>query len=555
MNPQGRFSQKVKIKDKDQPFVEQRRKTPASARLRALLIATPLVSGAAVMMIELLGTRIISPYFGVSLYVWTSLITVTLVALAAGYWWGGHIADRKKSAGFLYVLIFLAGIFLLLIPELKKTFLLLSSHLGLRLGSLVGSFLLFFLPLFLLGAVTPYLVRLYAYDLGHIGKVVGHLYAISTAGSFVGTILTGFFFIPHFRNESILLFISATLMALSLVYWLFFQEKKRASDLLLLTLAVSFGVASLLGRLYASPQQQAAQVINQTRLRLVAEENSAYGQIKVIEANDRIRVLVLDGLTQNAVDLVSGLSVHEYTYALQLIARSYNPKGRTALAIGLGAGTIPSELRRDGFMVDCVEINPVMAKVAEKYFGFNPAGINLFIQDARYFVRNCQKKYDLIFLDAFNGDSVPEHLLSLEMFSDLKRLLRPSGVLSINFFGSLAPGYSFGTSSLSRTLRQVFAQVVAFGNPPPNQIGGNIYFLATDEQKDPGQLIEVDQNRCFPPLYESLSRLWEHKIDLSAMSSSGLILTDAYNPISFYDASTREKVREGMQLLLGKMLL
>ena len=178
------------------------------------------------MMIEILGTRIISPYFGVSLYVWTSLITVTLIALAVGYWWGGYIADKKRTAGFLYFLIFLAGIFLLFVPPLKNTFLVLSSHLGLRFGSLAGSFLLFFLPLFLLGAVTPYLVKLYASDLSTIGKVVGYLYAISTAGSFVGTILTGFLFIPHFKNESILLFVSSALIVLSLVYWLFFQGKR-----------------------------------------------------------------------------------------------------------------------------------------------------------------------------------------------------------------------------------------------------------------------------------------------------------------------------------------
>lgn len=525
-------------------------KTLPSARLKVLLIVTPLVTGAAVMMIELLGTRIISPYFGVSLYVWTSLITVTLVALAGGYWCGGHIADRKKKAGFLYLLISLAGFFLLFIPGLKKTFLVLSSHLGLRVGSLAGSFLLFFLPLFLLGAVTPYLVRLYAHDLGHIGKVVGHLYAISTAGSFAGTVLTGFVLIPHFKNESILLLVSATLLALPLAYWLFFREKKGASGLLPVILA-ALAVPIVLSRLHAGPQGD--QVINQTRFHIVAEENSAYGQIKVIDANDRFRILVLDGLTQNAIDLSSGLSVHAYTYALQLIARSYNPGGRTALAIGLGAGTVPSELRRDNFVVDCVEINPVMARVSEKYFGFNPAGLNLEIQDARYFVRNCRKKYDLIFLDAFNGDSVPEHLLTLEMFQDLKRLLNPGGVLSINFFGSLAPEHSFGTCSLARTLQQVFVQVVAFTNLSADQIGGNIYFLAADEHKDPGRLIEIDRNRCFYPLYDELSSLGEHKIDIKA--DSGIILTDAYNPISFYDAGTREKVREGMQSLLGKLLL
>ncbi|MEW5802882.1 MAG: fused MFS/spermidine synthase [bacterium] len=527
-------------------------KQQSAAKLKALLVITPLITGAAVMMIELLGTRIISPYFGVSLYVWTSLITVTLLALAGGYWWGGYIADRKRTASFLYFLIFLAGAFLLFVPVLKKTFLVLSSHLGLRFGSLAGSFLLFFLPLFLLGAVTPYLVKLYARDMRTIGKVVGNLYAISTAGSFAGTILSGFVFIPHFKNESILFFISAALIVLCLVYWLFFLDKGHSCIWLFVTALVLLPVLFI-----QKPfsKQEIDSVFKGASFHLVTEKNSAYGQIKVFDVNNRIRVLILDGLTQNAVDQMSGLSVHEYTYALPLIARSYNPEGKTALAIGLGAGTIPSELRRNHFTVDCVEINPVMVTVAQNYFGFNPDDVNLSKQDARFFVRNCRKKYDMIFLDAFNGDSVPEHLLTLEMFRDLKRLMNPDGVLCINFFGSLARKHSFGTRSLAKTLKQVFAQVVAFTNLPPEEIGGNIYFLATENERDPGGFIQIDRTRCYYSVYGDLCKLWNHKIDVNKDADRGIVLTDAYNPILFYDASTREMVREKMQALLGGILL
>ena len=129
--------------------------------------------------------------------------------------------------------------------------------------------------------------------------------------------------------------------------------------------------ALLMLKLFSRPEE-GDQIIDDARFHITAEENSAYGQIKVVDVNNRIRVLVLDGLTQNAVDLTSGFSIHEYTYALPLIAKSYHPEGRTALAIGLGAGTVPSELRKDGLSVDCVEINPVMVRVSEKYFGFKP---------------------------------------------------------------------------------------------------------------------------------------------------------------------------------------
>lgn len=569
-------------KDEKQFTSKEGRRDLASARLKALLVITPLITGAAVMMIEILGTRIISPYFGASLYVWTSLITVTLIALAVGYWWGGYIADKKRSASFLYFLIFLAGIFLLFIPSLKKSFLNLSLNLGLRMGSLAGSFLLFFLPLFLLGAVTPYLVKLYASDLSSIGKVVGYLYAISTTGSFVGTILTGFLFIPHFKNESILFFVSIALLVLSLVYWLFFQKKRSAFTWLLVAVAILLPALLVLEHLSVP---EADLIMDDAHFHITAEENSAYGQIKVVDVNDRMRTLVLDGLTQNLVDLTTGFSACGFTYALPLIARSYHPNGRTALAIGLGAGIVPSELRREGLAVDCVEINPVIVRVSEKYFGFKPDrvsekfsdfqsdgasekssgfkpddGLNVFIQDARYFVRNCHKKYDLVFLDAFNGDSVPEHLLTLEMFLAVKKLMNPGGALCINYFGCLvAHGRTFGINSLTKTLKQVFAQVVAFTDLPAGGMEGNrvdnIYFLAMDEQRDPGRLIDVDRSRCSPSIYDNLCELWDHKIDLNKDMDSGIVLTDAYNPISFYDASNREDVRKGMQSLLGKVLL
>ena len=151
------------------------------------------------------------------------------------------------------------------------------------------------------------------------------------------------------------------------------------------------------------------------------------------------------------------------------------------------------------------------------------------------------------------------------MFLGIKKLMNPGGALCINYFGSLAHEHAFGTNSLAKTLKQVFAQVVAFTNLPPGDIGGNIYFLATDERRDPGQLIEIDQSRCFYSVYGDLCKLWEHKIDFNKDwehktdfrkdMDSGIVLTDAYNPIAFYDAGTREEVRKKMQTLLGRVLL
>jgi MFS family permease len=148
------------------------------------------------MVVELLGSRIIGPTFGVSLFIWTSLITVTLVSLALGYWLGGKLADHKNSPSVLFTIILIAGLFLLLVPLIKGFVIANALFLDLRFGSLLSSSILFGPPLFLLGMVSPYIVKLSFEDSTTIGKTVGWLYAISTAGSVVGTVFTGFLLIP-----------------------------------------------------------------------------------------------------------------------------------------------------------------------------------------------------------------------------------------------------------------------------------------------------------------------------------------------------------------------
>jgi hypothetical protein len=144
------------------------------------LIATSVVCGALVMVIEILGSRVIGPFFGVSLFVWTSLITVTLAALAGGYAAGGFLADRRPMPSTLYILILAAGVFALLVPSLKGPVLKATASWGLRSGAFASALLLFGPALFLLGCVTPFLVKLAARELRTLGRTVGSFAALST---------------------------------------------------------------------------------------------------------------------------------------------------------------------------------------------------------------------------------------------------------------------------------------------------------------------------------------------------------------------------------------
>lgn len=210
--------------------------TPALAEhaggLRWYLILTAALCGALVMVIQVLGSRAIGPFFGVSLFVWTSLITVTLVALAAGYAFGGWLADRRSSPDYLYAIILVAGLMTAATPLFKVAALKACLPLGLRFGSLASAFLLFGPALFLLGCVSPHVVRIAAREMKNIGRTVGNLYAISTTGSFIGTLATGFFLIAYLGVNRIFMLAGFLLIALSVGYFVLFRRRWALAALL-----------------------------------------------------------------------------------------------------------------------------------------------------------------------------------------------------------------------------------------------------------------------------------------------------------------------------------
>jgi spermidine synthase len=498
------------------------------------LLATALICGAMVMVVEILGSRLIGPFFGVSLFVWTALITVTLVALAAGYALGGVLADRRGSPEWLYGIILAAGLLVMAIPSLKFPVLAATSNLGLRFGALVGSLVLFGPALFLLGCVSPYLVRIAGADQPKLGRTVGGLYALSTVGSFIGTLATGFYLIAWIGVERIFVLTGATLILLGAGYFAVFR--KRLAPL-----------AALLPVLLLWPAERLPEVAlaDGTRARLIYNRDSFYGNVKVVEYQGsaiRTRELLIDGQVQGGIDTANGMSVYEYPYLLQHLPLALHPGARNALVIGLGAGVVPRFYASRGIRVDAVDIDPEVARVANTHFGL-PDAVNVVIQDARYFLASTSGQYDLMVLDVFSGDTTPGHLLSREAVSLLKQRLAPEGVLSVNMIGSLKQE-SLMTASVVHTLRQVFDHVQIHPVSPPESgaTGDNLVLVAWN-----GAARTADQ--------ELLASLPLHPMAAGAADAYGrifafpagtpaIVLTDDYNPIDFYDVWIKEAARK-----------
>ncbi len=509
--------------------------TPATGvrnpRPSALLLVTALVCGATVMVVEVLGSRVIGPFFGASLYVWTSLITVTLVALAAGYWGGGVLSDRSRtSIDWLYLLIGLAGVFILLVPLLKIPVIKLVLPLGLRFGSLASAGLLFGPALILLGMVSPLIVRNAIRETASIGRTVGLFSSVSTVGSFVGTVCTGFVLIAYFNVDRIFVVTGGVLLLLSVMYAGIYRRFWLCVPLLFVPFLVP-EAGALHSKLLPGG----------TRVSRIFFKDTFYGNMQVLEysfGDRRTRELIVDATIQGGIDVVSGASVYEYPYFQQFIPRAINPNGKECLVIGLGAGVIPMWYEQQGVRTDVVDIDPHVFDVARRFFSFRIGGESI-VDDARYFLNRPGKRYDYVIIDVFNGDNTPFHVLSKEALMTVKQRMAPGGVLGINLWGNLKSD-TYMTASIVRTLKEVFRTVdiyPGFDNAASEGIG-NLEVFAYEMAPVTIHAAAL-AGYSVHPLADNVRQLMHKKFEFP-VDTPAITLTDGYNPIDFYDVKTRE---------------
>jgi spermidine synthase len=264
--------------------------------------------------------------------------------------------------------------------------------------------------------------------------------------------------------------------------------------------------------------------------------NSNFGLLQVLQAKGGNRRFYLnDFLVQNTYDPESKKSLSMFTYMLHGLARAYTPALKDVLCIGLGVGIVPRQFAAEGASVDVVEINPAVVPLAKEYFDLPSGRFNIVIGDGRYFINRASKKYHAIVLDAFLGESSPSHLMTKEAFAAMQHILRPEGVLVINSFGEFRSGRDFFTASLEKTLRTVFRSVRVHhaGN-------GNVFFVASD-QSDLKVLHQPNLEQVHPSCRGSVEAAFDGLTQSDPQH--GLVLTDDFNPVDFYDAANREAIR------------
>ncbi len=501
-----------------------------SPALRRYLYLTACVTGAAVMIVEILGAKMLAPYFGTSHFVWTAQIAVTMAALACGYYAGGRLVDRSARLGRLYAAILAAAVALTLTVGLRERVAYALLDLPLAAGSLMASLFLFFIPLGLLAMTGPFLARMVSRSLRDVGGTVGRLSAVSTAGSFLGTAAIGYLLIPLLPNSVTMYGTAAVLAALAAGWFLAWGRRIRSTATA--AVGIALGVAAgAWGLRYDGPRIGGSQELYRG--------NSSFGLVQVIQpAGTGIRYYLTDYLAQNSYDPVTGTSASMFTWMLEGLARAYAPRLDDVLCIGMGVGIVPRDLAREGSRVDVVEINPAVVPVARRFFDLDTDAFDLTIGDGRWFVNRADGRYDAVILDAFVGDSVPTHLMSRETFAAVARILKPDGVLVINTFVDYDSRGDFLGASLMKTLRAVFPGVLAHGVRD-----GNMLFVASP--RAPLAMLHEPQLAGVHPqvlaeVRAAFASLWEPDPD------AGIVLTDDFNPADFHDAANREEHRRGL---------
>jgi SAM-dependent methyltransferase len=495
------------------PQDERSEAPPTDRHLVPELYGTAFVTGGAVMVVEILGTRIIGPVFGVSLFVWSALLAVTLASLAVGYYSGGALADRTPTRRLFRIVVTAAGLLLGVAPLISYPVLRVTDHLGPRGGPLLSAALLFGPCLVVLGMVGPVAVRLATSDVRATGHRVGGVYAISTAGSLVATLVTAFVLIPSFETNHILLGTAFVLVLLGAVPMALGGRPAALTALLVPAIAIVNPSAKLPAGLV-----------------LVDRSHGPYGVVEVIDDTNRgVRLLRAEHSIIGGQFTQDRSACFSFLHLLESL-RFMRPEAKELLQIGLGIGSLPAALKPYGIKADVVEIDPEVVRMAQQHFGFATQG-QIYVEDARTFIRRTDRKYDIVVHDTFTGGATPEHLLSIEVLKQIHDVLRPSGVMALNVPGYLTGPKAAASWAVARTLRAVFPVVRAFRDSPPNEHpddAANLVFFASDASLD---FRIPDDARFENDSCRSILRRFKGWEVLQSVAA-GPVITDRWNPLA-----------------------
>lgn len=398
---------------------------------KLFLYLTEFFAGMSVMAVELGASRLLAPYFSSSQIVWTIVIGTIMIAMALGNIYGGKSADKSPNPDKLYSRILIAAIWIALIPVVGKYIILGISALliftvsnnFLIIAAFAACMVIFVFPLFLLGTVTPSLVKYSVDSLDDSGQTVGTLGAFNTVGSIIGTFVPTFVTIPAVGTSITFLIFSGILIILSVIYFICQHtgKKKIVASVLIFILCCGLGYSDS----FAFWQKD-----------LTYEGESIYNYLQVSET-DRQVVLstnVLFGV-QSLYMKEGGLTGMYYDYAMAapLMVPDKPVEDMNVLILGMGTGTYATQCRKyfGDMNIEGVEIDEKITELSREYFSL-PEDVKVTTYDGRAFLQAVETTYDVIMVDAYQDITIPFQMSSVEFFTMVKDHLKDGGVMVVN---------------------------------------------------------------------------------------------------------------------------
>jgi spermidine synthase len=397
------------------------------------LLTLSFIEGAAVMAAELCGAKLLSPVFGSNLYVWASVMGITLVALALGYFYGGRITTVSRGhAKKLLLVLIAASLFLLVMPVISYYLVPRISYLPFLPGVVLSTLCLLFFPVFFLGATSPLFIVLQTNSTSDSGKVSGYVYAVSTAGGILATFLCGFWLIPALGLNITLLLFGGSLFVATLVVF----KSAKITQLLLFA-----------GFVYLNLQFE----LKKNNLLMSSDSLLGHLEVEDVVSNGKaLRLLKINSIIQTEMDIHSRRSVSGYVSLLDsLISPADCPA--SALVLGLGGGLTANLLAEKNYKVTGVEFDERIIEASEKHF-FLDKNVKSICNDARYYLNTCDKKFGLVLVDVFKAEEQPSHVITKESLLKLKTNLDENAVIYINWHGYTNEKLGKGTAILHNTL-------------------------------------------------------------------------------------------------------
>lgn len=465
------------------------------------------------MACELFSAKMVAPFFGSSLYVWAAVLGVTLFALMSGYYLGGYISARNKKENLVYWVLLFAGLFLMVMPYTSSWSMSANIDMSVQWGSTLSLVIFMFPPLLFMGMTSPIIIDMINTRLDQTGKSAGSVYAISTLGGIIATFLVGFYLLPEFGIKWPC-FIFGIILSVLPLFMLVRQKLFSAAVFLLPMLYIGYS-----NTVNAESKNDGVKV--------VYESEGVLGQIRVLDMAyptatrgwKNGRTLMVNNTAQTIMDLEnSEYDLWDWSYFFPTAASIY-PPGSDVLLLGLGGGTLVQQFKRLNFNVDVVELDQRIKDIAIEYFFIDPE-TNIMIDDARHFINTCDKKYDIVTMDLFLNETPPAHVLTLESFTRVKSMLKPGGMVMMNFYGYVTAERGRASRCILKTFEAAGYHVNLLATPG-NEANRNLIFLAAPEKKD------FTKTNYSEPHSEPIGDLTKHFVYKSTLNmTDAIVLTD-----------------------------